>query len=90
MAPKKKAPRPSVAASIPAEDVPEGPTEESTEDQIGEQLMTDDVDKPQPQGVSDSWTNEQETLLFKSIIRCKPVGSFIYRVAEHIRSCLQS
>ncbi|MCJ1278398.1 hypothetical protein MMC21_006213 [Puttea exsequens] len=74
MAPKKKAPRPSVAASIPAEDVPEGPTEESTEDQIGEQLMTDDVDKPQPQGVSDSWTNEQETLLFKSIIRCKPVG----------------
>lgn len=68
MPPKKKGRLPARTAS--------SPVGKATEDV----LMTEDV---QPKAVDepsrpqdDPWTDEQETALFKSMVRWKPVGPF--------------
>ena len=63
MPPKRKVRQPSRAASTPAGDAEETPTP------MKAGLGIENV-------VSDAWTDEQETSLFKSMIRWKPVGSF--------------
>lgn len=67
MAPKKKIRQPSRAASTPVGDVveqaEETPTTMKSDSGIG--II-----------VTDAWTDEQETSLFKSMVRWKPVGSF--------------
>jgi hypothetical protein len=70
MAPKKKARAATAAASTPTAD---------------EEAMA--IDTPQPQTeeppkpaydiLKDPWTDEQETSLFKGIIKWKPAGEFI-------------
>lgn len=65
MPPKKKVRQPSRAASTPAGDA----VEEDTPTLMKEDLGTESVAR-------DAWTDEQETSLFKSMIRWKPVGSF--------------
>ena len=69
MPPKKKARLSTRAASTPtrntAEHVDDPPTP------IGIESGKDDF-------VLDPWTDEQETSLFKSMVRWKPVGPFFY------------
>ena len=66
MPPKKKVRQPSRAASTPAGDAVDQAEETSTPTKA--KLNTDSV-------TADAWTDEQETSLFKSMIRWKPVGS---------------
>jgi len=40
------------------------------------------TDDPRNYVLPDAWTDEQETSLFKSMIQCKPVGSFLCYVTE--------
>lgn len=68
MPPKRKPRLPSRATSTPSGDIAE---------HLAEEIQTpikQDVAKAAI--VSDSWTDEQETSLFKGMIRWKPVGSF--------------
>lgn len=65
MPPKKKVRQPSRAASTPAGDA----VEEEPPTPMKEDLGTESV-------ATDGWSDEQETSLFKSMIRWKPVGSF--------------
>lgn len=65
MPPKKKGRQPSRAASTPAGD----PVLEETSNLMKEDLGLESV-------ATEGWTDEQETSLFKSMIRWKPVGSF--------------
>lgn len=82
MPPKKKVRRPSRAASTPAGDAVE-PAEE-TPIPMKADLGTETVK-------SNAWTDEQETSLFKSMIRWKPVGSFsMYIEAPHLHGGLRS
>ena len=74
MPPKKKVRQPSRAASTPAGDAVEE-AEEETPTPMKADLGIESV-------ISHAWTDEQETLLFKSMIRWKPVGSF----PKYIRS----
>lgn len=67
MPPKRKVRQPSRAASTPAGDALEQAEETPTSMKAG--LGIENV-------ISDAWTDEQETSLFKSMIRWKPVGSF--------------
>ena len=67
MPPKKKVRLPSRAASTPPGDVVQQAEKEKPAP-IKESLGTDSV-------VSNAWTDEQETSLFKSMIRWKPVGT---------------
>ena len=69
MPPKKKAPRAARHDSTPSGDAAE--------------QATDDVPTPaevepakEDVAMSDAWTDEQETSLYKGMIRWKPVGSF--------------
>lgn len=71
---KKKAPRPPKPASTPSEDAGEEAKEEPS--------TPAKADDPKDHVVSDAWTDEQETVLFKSMIQCKPVGSFLSYVWE--------
>lgn len=70
MPPKRKAPRPSRAASTPSGDAVEQEAEGS---RTPSNLKTTKDALP-----SDRWTDEQETSLFKGMIRWKPVGSFLF------------
>ena len=68
MPPKKKVRQPSRAASTPAGDAVEQ-AEEETPTPLKADLGIENV-------FSHAWTDEQETSLFKSMIRWKPVGLF--------------
>lgn len=76
MPPKKKGRQPSRATSTPSGDVVEHPPEE--------QQTPLKLDVAKLAIIPDSWTDEQETSLFKGMIRWKPVGPFsnIYWVAQ--------
>ena len=67
MPPTRKVRQPSRAASTPAGDAVEQVEETPTpmKASLGKERV-----------LSDAWTDEQETSLFKSMIRWKPVGSF--------------
>ena len=67
MPPKRKVPLSSRTASTPPGDAVEQ-AEKETPAPIKEGLGVDQV-------ISDAWTDEQETSLFKSMIRWKPVGT---------------
>ena len=67
MPPKKKNRQLSRAASTPAGDAVEQ-GEEKTPSPTKADMGTESIK-------SDPWTDEQETSLFKSMIRWKPVGS---------------
>jgi len=73
MPPKKKGRVPSRAASSPTGDAAENAAEEPPTS-VGAK-DTQDVSLP------DLWTDEQETSLFKAMIRWKPVGSFLIGLA---------
>ncbi|KAK4697278.1 hypothetical protein P7C71_g761, partial [Lecanoromycetidae sp. Uapishka_2] len=64
MPPKKKAPRPPRPASIPSEDA--GEAREAVS-------MLPKADDAEDRVNTDTWTDEQEIVLFKSMIQCKPV-----------------
>ena len=66
MPPRKKNRLPSRAASTPSGDVVGHET-----DQISTLAKNDVVDKPI---LPDAWTDEQETSLWKGVVRWKPVG----------------
>ena len=68
MPPKRKVRHPSRAASTPSADVAERPVEE-TQTPLKNDVANTAI-------VPDSWTDEQETSLFKGMIRWKPVGPF--------------
>ncbi|KAF6220585.1 hypothetical protein HO133_003018 [Letharia lupina] len=81
MAPKKKIRQPSRAASTPVGDVveqaEETPTTMKSDSGIG--II-----------VTDAWTDEQETSLFKSMVRWKPVGMHkhfrMISISENLRN----
>jgi len=73
MPPKKKARLSSHAASTPTETVAE-PTEETPTPM--------EMDSTREEVVIDPWTDEQETSLFKSMVRWKPVGPFSYSFVQ--------
>jgi hypothetical protein len=73
MPPKKRARLSSHAASTPSESVPE-PVEETPTPM--------EVDSSREELTLDPWTDEQETSLFKSMVRWKPVGPFSYRIVQ--------
>lgn len=84
--PQKRKPRlPSRATSTPSGDITE---------HLAEQVQTPiKQDVARTAIVSDLWTDEQETSLFKGMIRWKPVGSFrtdqstsIFFTARNIQS----
>ena len=69
MAPKKKGRITSGAALTPSGD----PTEH-----VAEELPAPaEVDAAQDEAEASRWTDEEETSLFKAMIRWKPVGSFL-------------
>lgn len=68
MPPKKKVARPPKPPSTPSEDAGE-----ATREEISTPVRAID---PKEDILSDAWTDEQETVLFKSMIQCKPVGPF--------------
>ena len=59
---------PSRAASTPS-----GEVIEQTADEIPTPVKNDTIDTS---FLPDAWTDEQETSLFKGVVRWKPVGSF--------------
>lgn len=69
MPPKKKARLSSHAASTPTENVPISVEETPT---------PMEVDSSREELIVGPWTDEQETSLFKSMVRWKPVGPFSY------------
>ena len=69
MAPKKKGRVPSGAASTPSGGAAEHLAEESP--------APVEADTAQDEALPHRWTDEQETSLFKAMIRWKPVGSFL-------------
>ncbi len=71
MAPRKKNRVLSRAASTPSGEVVEQATEE-----VPIPAKNDAVDMSV---LPDAWTDEQETSLFKGVVRWKPVGSFSVR-----------
>lgn len=76
MPPKRKGRVPSGAAPTP----PVDPAEHTVE-----VLATSaEPDAAKDKLESDPWTDEQETSLFKAMIRWKPVGSFSYDVGKEI------
>ncbi len=68
MPPKRKGRVPSGAAPTP----PGDPVEHTVEGMS----MSADTDAAKDKKTSNPWTDEQETSLFKAMIRWKPVGSF--------------
>ncbi|KAM0797297.1 CT20 family protein [Usnea florida] len=82
MPPKKKNRQPSRAASTPADDAVEQ-GEEKTPSPTKADLGTESIK-------SDPWTDEQETSLFKSMIRWKPVGMHkhfrMISISENLRN----
>lgn len=74
MPPKKKAARLPKPPSTPSE---------GAGDNIREEALTPaKADGPRDAIAPDVWTDDQETVLFKSMIQCKPVGSFLCLVRE--------
>lgn len=79
MPPKKKGRVPSRAASTPSGNTTEPTAEEiSGPTEGGATEETPVTDRVQ----LDFWTDEQETSLFKAMIRWKPVGSFSIYIRE--------
>ncbi|MCJ1468237.1 hypothetical protein MMC07_006865 [Pseudocyphellaria aurata] len=82
MPPKRKPRLPSRATSTPSGDIVENLVEEV------QTPMKQDVAKVAI--VSDSWTDEQETSLFKGMIRWKPVGMHkhfrMVAISQHLRN----
>jgi len=68
MPPKKKGHVPSEAAPTPSDD--------GAEHTVKLISTSAEVDAAKDEIISDPWTDEQETSLFKAMIRWKPVGSF--------------
>ena len=68
MPPKKKLRQPSRAASTPPANAVEQ-AEKETPAPTKANLAVENI-------ITDAWTDEQETSLFKSMIRWKPVGPF--------------
>lgn len=68
MPPKKKPRLSSRARSTPSGDAIENPTEQPK--------VPTTMDAAESHILSDPWTDEQETSLFKAMIRWKPVGPF--------------
>ena len=69
MPPKKKAPRAARHDSTPSGDAADEATDDVSTPAETETVKDNIV-------VVDSWTDEQETSLYKGMIRWKPVGSF--------------
>ena len=86
MAPKKRARASTRNASTPAQDedsmVVDTPDVVETPDIAGS-IKKDDYDV-----LKDPWTDEQETSLFKAIIRWKPAGEFELYIARRRHSQL--
>ena len=79
MPPKKKARK---APSTPSGDVPDQPAEEVPEPM--------ELDSGKEDLVLDAWTDEQETSLFKSMIRWKPVGRCFCHPTHGLREMEQA
>lgn len=58
------------------------------QEEVTEELVTTPAVKKilEPPLVLDPWTDEQETSLFKGIVRWKPVGSWISRLLSKAKS----
>ena len=81
MPPKKKLRQPSRAASTPPANAVEQ-AEKETPTPAKTNLGVESI-------ITDAWTDEQETSLFKSMIRWKPVGPFLkYNRSHQIHGAL--
>ena len=70
MPPRKKVRQPSRATSTP-------PGDDAVEQAEKETPAPTKADLDIESAISDAWTDEQEISLFKSMIRWKPVGSYL-------------
>lgn len=69
MPPKKK-------GRAPPEETGPSTSSDALEPPVDRQATSAESDTARTSSASDSWTDEQETSLFKAMIRWKPVGSF--------------
>ena len=74
MPPRKKARLSSRAASSPSAETPKEATPAASP-----KATTEATEPERPALAPDPWTDEQETALFKGIVKWKPVGKFDHR-----------